>query len=103
MAFETTASITTWGRQTFGPVDDLGRLINRAAEEFTELRAAFDSGDRDEMICEAADVVILLHRLVGEQGRDLAAAIDAKMQINRSRQWRTTGDGVGAHIKPETE
>jgi hypothetical protein len=103
MTAETSATITAWGRQTFGPVDELGRLVERAADEFAELRAALKAGDHSEAILEAADIVILLHRFVGEQGGDLFAAVDAKMQINRTRQWRATGGGVGAHIKSKPE
>ena len=41
--------------------------------------------------------MILLHRLVGFVGKDLADEVDAKMNINRNRQWRLSGDGVGQH------
>jgi hypothetical protein len=41
--------------------------------------------------------MILLHRVLGILGKDLAEEVDAKMTINRNRQWRLSGDGVGQH------
>jgi NTP pyrophosphatase (non-canonical NTP hydrolase) len=96
-ASETSASIAQWGQATFGDVADLAILISRARAEFDELDAAVRRGEVDEIGCEAADVVILLHRLVGLIGKDLASEVDAKMQINRTRRWRLCGDGVGQH------
>jgi len=94
---ETSASIAQWGAETFGEVADLAVLTQRARAEFGELEAAVRAGSADEIGREAADVVILLHRLVGLLGKDLAEEIDVKMQINRNRQWRLSGDGVGQH------
>ncbi len=94
---ETSASIAQWGAETFGPVADFAVLTARARAEFDELDAAVRAGNADEIGREAADVVILLHRLVGLIGKDLAAEVDAKMHINRNRQWRLSGDGVGQH------
>jgi NTP pyrophosphatase (non-canonical NTP hydrolase) len=97
MARETSASIAQWGAETFGEVSDFAVLIQRARAEFEELDAAVRAGDADEIGREAADVVILLHRLMGLLGKDLADEVDAKMNINRNRQWRLSGDGVGQH------
>ena len=94
---ETSASITQWGAETFGEVSDLAALTQRARAEFEELDAAVRAGDEHQIGREAADVVILLHRLVGLLGSDLADEVDAKMAINRNRQWRLSGDGVGQH------
>jgi len=99
MMRETSASIAAWGTETFGPVADLAVLTARARLEFDELDHAVRSGDVEEIGREAADVVILLHRLCGLVGKDLAEEIDAKMQINRSRRWIVSGDGVGRHIE----
>jgi NTP pyrophosphatase (non-canonical NTP hydrolase) len=103
MPRESSASIAAWGEATFGPVRDHAVLVTRARAELDELVEALTAGQSAEALAEAADIVILLHRLAHELGGDLAAAVDAKMQINRSRQWRATDGGVGAHIKPETE
>ncbi len=51
-----------------------------------------------EMGREAADVVILLHRLVALAGMDLSEQVDAKMAINRARKWKAAGDGTGGHV-----
>jgi NTP pyrophosphatase (non-canonical NTP hydrolase) len=103
MTTETSATIAAWGEQTFGPVKTPAVMLERARLEFDELAEALAAGRHAEALTEAADVVILLHRLAHELGGDLAGAVDAKMQINRARQWRITGDGVGAHIKPHKE
>jgi hypothetical protein len=47
---------------------------------------------------EAADVVILLHRLAGLLGHELHELVDAKMEINRARRWKSAGDGTGGHV-----
>jgi len=95
---ETSASIAAWGEAAFGPVNDLSVLTRRARTELDELEAALAAGDLAHAAEEAADVVILLHRLAALTGADLAAAVDAKMKINRQRQWRPSGDGVGQHV-----
>lgn len=97
MARETSASIAVWGAETFGPVSDFSVLTARARLEFEELEAAVRAGDAEEIGKEAADVMILLHRLCGLIGCDLAAQVDQKMQINRARRWIKNGDGVGRH------
>lgn len=99
MARETSASIAQWGSETFGAVSDLAVLVARARLEFEELDAAVRAGDAPEIGKEAADVVILLHRLCGLIGADLAEEVDSKMQINRARRWIASGDGVGRHTE----
>jgi NTP pyrophosphatase (non-canonical NTP hydrolase) len=103
MPRETSASIAAWADETFGPAKDLSVLIDRAQQEFAELTAAVAAGENNDIAAEAADIVILLHRLAHLSGADLTAAVDAKMSINRSRQWVRAGNGVGRHIKPVTE
>ncbi|MCR6646168.1 MAG: DUF550 domain-containing protein [Terricaulis sp.] len=97
MARETSASIAAWGAETFGPVADFAVLTARARLEFDELEAAVRAGDVEEIGKEAADVMILLHRLCGLIGADLSEQVDQKMQINRARRWIKSGDGVGRH------
>jgi len=98
MAIETSSNICAWGDATFGEVKDLSALVARARGELAELDAAIRANDRAEIGREAADVAILLHRLVALVGRDLAEEVDAKMAINRARKWYAAGDGTGGHV-----
>jgi NTP pyrophosphatase (non-canonical NTP hydrolase) len=98
MASETSQSISIWGDETFGKVADLSALVARAREELDELDLAIKADDEAEIGREAADVVILLHRLVALAGMDLAAEVDAKMAVNRARKWKPAGDGTGGHV-----
>ena len=94
---ETSASILAWGDETFGKVNEPTALVASAAVELAELQEALRDGAPDEAGKEAADVAILLHRLMGVLGKDLAEEVDAKMAINRTREWAATGDGTGGH------
>jgi NTP pyrophosphatase (non-canonical NTP hydrolase) len=98
MATETSNTIRVWGDATFGEVKDLAALTARARGELDELEAALRAGDMAEAGREAADVVILLHRLVALAGMDLSEEVDAKMAINRARTWKAAGDGTGGHV-----
>ncbi len=98
MTHETSLSIRDWGDEIFGEVADLTALVARARIEMDELEAALTEGDLKEAGKEAADVVILLHRLMGLIGKDLSSEVDAKMAINRTRKWKAAGDGTGGHI-----
>ena len=98
MAAETSNTIRVWGDETFGEVEDLAALVARARGELDELAEAVRAGDIAETGREAADVVILLHRLVALAGMDLNEQVDAKMAINRARKWTAAGDGTGGHV-----
>lgn len=89
---ETWESINRWCDDTFGPAT-IERTVERAKEEFIELEGAM--ADPAHAAIEAADVVIILCRIPG-----FAEALQAKMAINRKREWRTLGDGSGYHVKP---
>jgi NTP pyrophosphatase (non-canonical NTP hydrolase) len=95
---ETSHTIREWGDATFGAPSDLTALLARARVEMDELEQAVRAGDIAEAGREAADVVILLHRLVGLIGLELSEQVDAKMQVNRARKWRAAGDGTGGHV-----
>jgi hypothetical protein len=84
---ETFATIAQWCEETFGPITP-ERMVERAGEEFEELRAEPSSAE------EAADVVICLARVPG-----LWEAVERKMVKNRLRRWALRGDGTGYHIK----
>lgn len=98
MPAETSQTIREWGDATFGAPSDLTVLVQRARVEMDELEEALRAGDTNEAGREAADVVILLHRIAGILGRDLYEQVDAKMAINRARTWKAAGDGTGGHV-----
>ncbi len=98
MPVETSHTIREWGDATFGNVANLSALVVRARGELDELLEAVQAGDMVEAGREAADVVILLHRLVALAGMDLNQQVDAKMQLNRARIWKAAGDGTGGHV-----
>lgn len=98
---ETSNSIDRWGQDTFGDVSNPLALVKRAQVELDELFEAVVSNNITEAGHEAADVTILLHRLMAILGKDLAKEVDAKMQINRHRKWSAAGDGTGGHIKKD--
>jgi NTP pyrophosphatase (non-canonical NTP hydrolase) len=95
---ETQSTIALWGEETFGPVRDPVALAKRASIEMDELIEALEKGDTEEAARETADVLILLNRLSATLGFDLADAVDAKMKVNRARQWVPAGDGTGRHV-----
>jgi len=98
MLMETSQTIREWGDATFGEARDLTALVARARAELDELEEAVGAGEMAEAGREAADVVILLHRLVALAGMDLGEQVDAKMTVNRARKWRAAGDGTGGHV-----
>ena len=96
---ETQDSVTAWGEQTFGPVATPSVLVERARIEFDELVEAVKTGESGDVAQEMADVLIILYRLATIFGFEVSDAVDAKMKINRARQWRPKGDGTGSHVK----
>lgn len=92
---ETISSIAQWCDETFGAQVTPKRVAERANEEMSELldETTGLSIWTDKARIEAADVFIVLCRVPG-----IWEAVEAKMAINRRRQWRLTGDGCGYHI-----
>ncbi len=95
---ESQQSICDWAEKIFGPVAYPRALVTRAMTEMKELDEAVVDRDLSEIGREAADVMILLYRLVDQFGLDLDHEVQAKMAINRARQWSAKGDGTGSHI-----
>ncbi|SEO65460.1 DUF550 domain-containing protein [Nitrosovibrio sp. Nv6] len=99
---ETQESIAIWAEQAFGPAVTNARVVGRANEEMAELiRAATSDKPIHELIEEAADVVIVLYRLAARNSESLDAAIDAKMALNRMREWKRDGTGHGYHVRTD--
>lgn len=81
------------------PRPNLSRAI-RAAEELAELIEMLVKDDGDPHACtEVADIDIVLEGIPAAHGQDSGDNKDRKMSINRARQWNTTGDGHGQHVK----
>ena len=87
---ETPQTIRAWALTTFGEVTP-GRGIARAGEEL------------DEALTEFADATICLchafrgHWIMWPLVWLLRKRINAKMVINRRRDWTKRGDGTGQH------
>ncbi len=98
---ETSKSIREWGDAIFGVPQDLTVLVKRARVEMDELEQALREGDTEEAGREAADVVILLHRIAGILGHDLYEQVDAKMAINArgNGKPRATGRAAMSELK----
>lgn len=96
---ETQKTVSAWAEDTFGPASDSSVLVIRAETELQELLEAVNEGNISEIGKETADVVILLMRLLEQNGLDLTDEINKKMLVNRARYWRPKGDGTGSHIK----
>jgi len=97
VAVETRLSVRLWADKTFGPVRDTAALLARARLELDERQETARLARPSEIGQEAADVVILLHRLAALHGLDLEQGSDAKMEVNRRRSWVPDGSGVGRH------
>jgi NTP pyrophosphatase (non-canonical NTP hydrolase) len=96
---ETQQSISRWADTTFGLPHSNLRIATRANEEMAELLAKLAVNDTTpEAVEEVADIVIVLYRLVENHSRSLHDAIDAKMAINRGRNWALDGTGHGYHL-----
>lgn len=68
--------------------------IAKLLEEIGELIASERMQDPEEL----ADVAILVLDLFHIQDVDMAAAIKAKMHINRARTWRIADNGAMSHV-----
>lgn len=95
---ETFATVGDWAIETFGP-GTVKRRLERAGEELEEAIGEADSGAAiEKVMAEIADVLICLCGAARVAGGDLQRALDAKMEVNRNRQWSLRGDGTGYHI-----
>jgi NTP pyrophosphatase (non-canonical NTP hydrolase) len=118
---ETQETIGRWARATFPGGDDHSpRHCLRLLEEVVELcRAAGASKQKisDTIIAalrdglyrkldppekiaeELADCAIVLAVIAHRRGVDLQAEVEGKMKTNRSRTWKSNGDGTGYHVR----
>ncbi len=100
---ESQATISTWANEVFGPAGSDARVAARANEEMAELLrlVTTDNPPPEKLVEEAADVVIILFRFAERLGEDLLQAIDGKMALNRSREWKRDGTGHGYHVRTD--
>lgn len=118
---ETQETINEWAEATFGPIDARGAFL-RCADEFAELARVFGldglaadmmfrlqearalpgrtlaTEDESKARIECADVLITLYRVAEVLRGDLHWGVDDKMKINRAREWRIVGPGIGQHV-----
>ena len=95
---ETQKTISDWA-DAVGITSDPHRAVKRAGEELQEALDDLDAGRMSNAAVELADVVICLHVAASKMGVDLQNEIDAKMKINRARQWRLDATGCAYHVK----
>lgn len=88
---EVQAEIGAWQDATF-PNGTIAGAIAHLEEEIKEFAV---SGSAEE----AADCLLLLIACANKLGISLAAAVEAKMVINRGRQWDAGERGYRKHIE----
>ena len=120
---ESQRSVAAWRYSVFGraksPEHVVGRMVmevgelleklgypiaRRILEEFGEhmsreerAEVTFEPDKLAEIRDELADVMVVLLGAADEFGIDLQAALDQKMGVNRARDWRVSGPGLGRH------
>lgn len=92
---ETQRTINEWQREHF-PDATLAGVRNHLRLECTEF---FDAVGTQAQAFEAADIIILLYCWAMHKDIDLHSFVDAKMAINRAREWNIQTDGTGRHVK----
>jgi Protein of unknown function (DUF550) len=92
---ETFDSINRWQRETFPDATLTGveEHIHEEFKEFTVARSVADS------VVEAVDLILLLSCYIDKAtgGDGAQRHVDAKMAIDRARQWNIQADGTGRH------
>lgn len=108
------ADTAAWGATTFGP-PNAGQVARRMNVEVAELLISLDvladlpgrGIDREEATQhageECADVFIMLVQVAAALGVDLGKMAQAKMAVNRKRQWGRTPGGMVQHVDNPAE
>lgn len=101
MKSEQYEAITAWQKQTFGQATAMSKMAH-LEEEIQELSYDLLNNAPNRRL-EFADCFLLLFGAAHADGmtyEDICAAIDEKMEINRSRRWGTPdSNGVVKHVK----
>jgi len=100
---ETQKTISDWARKTFGD-PKIEPLYEKFCVEVVELQEALAKSKSGEFELtdirqELADCHILLVQIADYFGQNLNQCVDEKMNANRDRTWKISGDGTGQHIK----
>jgi len=99
---ETQKSISEWARKTFGDpkIDSLNTKFRGEVDELGLTLKHASSGELQllDIRQELADCQILLVQIADYFGQNLGQCVDEKMNANRDRTWKISGDGVGQHI-----
>jgi len=101
MFSETQKSISDWARKTFGD-PKIGALFEKFNGEVLELSTVLSDSASGELELknirqELADCQILLVQIADYFGQNLNKCVDEKMNANRDRTWKISGDGTGQH------
>lgn len=89
--------VVEWQHKQF-PHRTAHSIATHLLEEAQELHR--QPNDIEEM----ADVLMLLAGLANLNGRDLAKAVQAKLEVNKQRAWgKPNGDGVVKHVAASEE
>lgn len=100
---ESQRTISDWALKTFGNTGTNLRVAIRANEEMAELLRELSVDDNSpKAVTEIADILIVLYRLADRMGYDLHDVIDAKMQVNRKREWKLDKTGCGKHVRDKS-
>ena len=100
MSLEDQYTVAAWADETFGRPKSNMTSATRANKEMCELLNALAENDQHPKAGEEiADIIICLYRLARDLGSNVLDAVDAKMAINRAREWKLDGNGHGYHVK----
>ncbi|HWV23662.1 MAG TPA: dATP/dGTP pyrophosphohydrolase domain-containing protein [Thermomicrobiales bacterium] len=99
---ELQAEIAAWISATF-PHSTTSGLIQHFREEVAELIEELEVQEPDEQNLreECADVMHFLFQIAGRHGFDLMEETRRKFEINKTRTWAASDDGIVRHVKPE--
>lgn len=82
-------------------VTDFHKEVRYILGEVSELNEAIDTNDLENLLEEAADIVIFCYGLAEMAGKNLDDAIFKKMDINEDRVYKRREDGEFEKVKGE--
>jgi NTP pyrophosphatase (non-canonical NTP hydrolase) len=91
--------VLTWAEGQFGRKPEIAIAI-RGNKEMAELVSTIANGLTKKSIGEeCADVAFFLIQICEKNGFDLMKEVEAKLVINRKRQWAKGSDGSDQHVE----